>query len=194
MSTEANRDNRLTRVEQLWLAGIGLLLLVMFWSVLCNAPGIPWNAARLSPSFALARGLPIYALRSSGAHLGWVYGPVFPLWFLPAGLTDNPTCGLMIATVLNAVALVLPLWISFRAVLGWHSGMALPLTLLGTVLLFANPLTNIAFTMMHVDGLCVGWGLVACVALHARVTRDWKPGFLWPHWPWLWRLRPSRWR
>ncbi|HET7538136.1 MAG TPA: hypothetical protein VFJ90_16870 [Candidatus Didemnitutus sp.] len=176
MSTETNRGPSLTRLERWWLAGIGLPLLALFWSALCTAPGIPWNAGRLATSFALARGLPIYALRSSGAQLGWAYGPVYPLWFLPAGLTDNPTMGLMIAGVLNAVAMVAPLWIALRGVLGRDTGLVFPLTLLGTVLLWANPLSNHAFSMIHVDALCIGWSVVSCVALHARVMREWKPG------------------
>ena len=159
------------------MAVIGLFLTALFWSMLCTAPAIPWNVARLAPSFALARGLPIYVLRDSGAHLGWVYGPVFPLWFLPAGLTDNPTLGIMIAVALNAVAMVVPMWIVFRALSGMPRNLAVLLTLFGTVLLLANPLTSIAFYIIHVDGLCVGWALVACAALHARVFRDWRPGF-----------------
>jgi hypothetical protein len=159
------------------LAALGLGLAGIFWSVLCTAPGIPWNAARLAPSFALARGLPIYALRSSGAHLGWVYGPVFPLWFLPAGVTDNPTAGLMIAAAWNAVSQVLPLFFVFRLTLPERRGVPLLMTLLGTVLLLGSPITNGSFYFIHVDGLCIAWALVACAALHARVQHGWRPGF-----------------
>ncbi len=158
-------------------AGVAAVLLILAWSMLCSAPGIPWNAVRLSPSFALARGLPIYALRDSGAHLGWVYGPVFPLWFTPAGLTDNPTTGLMLAAAWNIVALVLPIFIALRVALGAAQRAVIwQMTLLGTVLLLANPITNSAFYYMHVDALCVGWALVACAALHARAVRGWAPG------------------
>jgi len=167
----------LTGSERWTLVALGLGLAGIFWSVLCTAPGIPWNAARLAPSFALARGLPIYALRSSGTHLGWVYGPVFPLWFLPAGVTDNPTAGLMIAAAWNAVSLILPLFLVFRITAPSRRGVPVLMTLLGTVLLLGSPITNSSLYMIHVDGLCIAWALVACAALHARVQHGWRPGF-----------------
>jgi hypothetical protein len=176
MSTAASNP-KLTPLEKTGLAAAGLFLATLFWSMLCTGPAIPWNIARLAPSFALARGLPVYVLRDSGAHLGWVYGPVMPLWFLPAGLMDNPTTGIMIAIGLNAVALVAPLWIVFRAMLGTRRNLAGQFTVLATILLLANPLTNVAFYIVHVDGLCVGFALVACAALHARIYRAWRPGF-----------------
>ena len=174
---EPSGTSKLAKGEKWGMAAVIAVMAALFWSMLCSAPTVPWNTARLSPSFALARGLPIYALRDSGAHLGWVYGPVFPLCYLPAGITDNPTLGLMIAVVLNIVALALPMFLVFRATLGGFRGIALQMTLLGTALLLANPITNIAFYFIHVDRLCIGWALVACVALHARVTRSWRPGF-----------------
>jgi hypothetical protein len=168
---------RLTWMERVGMAVTGVVLSVLFWTMLCTAPAIPWNVARLAPSFALARGLPIYVLRDSGAQLGWVYGPVFPLWLLPAGMFDNPTAGFMVAIALNAVAVVVPLWILFHAISEGRRSLAVQMTLFATVLLLANPLTNVGFYIVHVDALCIGWALVACTALHARVFRGWRPGF-----------------
>ena len=78
----------------LWVGSASIILLLL--TVVCTVPGIPWNSARLTPSFALAYGHPIYALRDSGAQLGWFYGPVFPLWYLPVTLTTNPTAALVL--------------------------------------------------------------------------------------------------
>lgn len=52
----------------MWLAAPGVAALL--WSALCTVPSVAWNAPRLAPSFALAYGLPIYALRDSGMQLG----------------------------------------------------------------------------------------------------------------------------
>src|SRR3954468_16004070 len=93
-------------IGTLGLAAIGVVLFI--WSAACLVPSVPWNAARIAPSFALAYGLPIYALRDSGAQLGWAYGPVFPLWYMPVTLTSNPTVALMLSALVNVLTLLLP--------------------------------------------------------------------------------------
>lgn len=146
------------------------------WGVVCTAPGIPWNGARLAPSFALARGLPLYALRDSGAHLGWVYGPVFPLWYLPMGLTDNPTIGLLLASVWNIVTIIVPIHLVARLAAPGAVATARFITGLGAILLLANPITRSAFLFVHVDAVSIAWAVVACGALHAAAVRNWRPG------------------
>ena len=155
---------------------MAMTVLTLTWSMICTAPGIPWNGFRLAPSFALARGLPIYALRDSGAHLGWVYGPVFPLWYLPMGLTDNPTVGLMLAALWNAVTIILPLYLVVRITAPSAAGIARFMTSLGAILLLANPVTRSGFLFIHVDAVSIGWAVAACVALHAAAVRGWRPG------------------
>jgi len=169
--------NQTTRPgESLLIAIMAATVLGLVWGMMCTAPGIPWNGARLAPSFALSRGLPLYALRDSGAHLGWVYGPVFPLWYLPMGLTDNPTVGLVLASLWNAVTIVLPLWLVARVAAPGAAGLARFVTGFGAILLLANPITRSAFLFIHVDAVSMAWAIVACVALHAAAVRDWRPG------------------
>lgn len=169
--------NQTTRPgETLLIALMAATVLGLVWGMMCTAPGIPWNGARLAPSFALSRGLPLYALRDSGAHLGWVYGPVFPLWYLPMGLTDNPTVGLVLASLWNAVTIVLPLWLVARVAAPGVAGLARFMTCLGAILLLANPITRSAFLFIHVDAVSMGWAIVACVSLHAAAVRGWRPG------------------
>jgi len=165
-----------SRAEGWLVAAAVVILLTLFWSMLCTVPGVPWNSARLAPSFALARGLPIYALRDSGAQLGWFYGPVFPLWFLPVGFLDQPTIALMCAAGWNAVTLLLPVFATVAVALGGHPGAAARAALLGVVLLLANPITQSAFYMLHVDGVAIACSLLACASLQAGAVRRWRPG------------------
>lgn len=159
-------SRRLTAVLLL-VAGVGLLGLL--WQAMCTVPGVPWNAPRLAPSFALAHGLPFYALRSSGAQLGWIYGPVFPVWYWPITLLGNLTTSLMAAGFWNAVTLVAPLYVVLRAALPGNGRVAAMLTLVGAALLLANGVTQPAFFYVHVDAVSIAWGLVGAAALYRAV-------------------------
>jgi len=155
---------------------MALAVCALVWGMVCTAPGIPWNGARLAPSFALARGLPLYATRESGAHLGWVYGPVFPLWYLPVGLTDNPTIGLLCAALWNFLTIVVPLYLVVRTAASGSPATVRTVTVFGALLLLVNPITRSAFLFIHVDAVSMAWAVVACLALHRAAIRDWRPG------------------
>ncbi len=146
------------------LAAVGWLVLV--WGALCTVPGVPWNPARLAPSFALARGLPIYALRDSGAQLGWIYGPVFPVWYLPVTLTDNPTLALLLAGLINVATLLAPLALVLRAAGVAHGRSLVAATLATAVLLVGDHTYWAGYYFVHVDAVCLALGAAACVALH----------------------------
>ncbi len=145
----------------------------LLWSVLCTAAssGVPWNAARLAPSFALAYGLPVYALRDSGQQLGWFYGPGFPIWNLPVTLTQNPTQALLFAGVWNVLTWLVPVALMLCAAGVARGWPALAGAAFAGVLLIGGTVTNYAFYFIHVDALCVAAGLVACLALHRAATR-----------------------
>ncbi len=157
------------------LAGFGLGILL--WTIVCTVPGFNWNPARLAPSFALARGLPIYALRDSGLQLGWFYGPVFPLWYLPVSFIDQPTLAHMLAALWNAFTYLAPVALVLR-VAGVASGRWLAgYGLLAALLLLAHPIAFRNFYYVHVDVVCLLWGLLACAALH-RGVRTGRPAWL----------------
>ncbi|MBP6508351.1 MAG: hypothetical protein KA257_12370, partial [Opitutaceae bacterium] len=121
MMTAGDSGRAAAFVQTAWFRAGGALLLVtvpvLLWSVLCTAAssGVPWNAARLAPSFALAQGLPVYALRESGQQLGWFYGPGFVFWNLPATLAANPTPALFVAGIWNVLTWLVPVAVVLRA-------------------------------------------------------------------------------
>ena len=158
-----------------WFRAGAVLLLValpiLWWSVLCTAAsaGVPWNAARLAPTFALAQGLPVYALRESGQQLGWFYGPGFVVWNLPATLAASPTPALFVAAIWNILTWLVPVAVVLRAAGVAAGGRAGIGAALAGGLLLGNLVTNYGYYFIHVDALCVGAGLLACVFLHRAV-------------------------
>jgi len=153
----------------LWVASFGIAALL--WNAVCTVPGIPWNPARLAPSFALAYGLPIYALRDSGAQLGWFYGPVFPLWYFPATFTDNPTLALVSAAIENIVTLIVPVLLVIYRAGATHRRTFIVAAVFCAALLLGSPSFRWTFYFLHVDTVCLACGLVACTALHYAAQR-----------------------
>lgn len=150
-------------------------VLGLAWASVCTVPGVQWNAPRMAASFAIRYGQPLYALRDSGAHLGWFYGPVFPLWYLPATVTSNPTIALMIAAVVNILTLLVPFAVVLR-VSGVARGRAL---LAGMVvvaaLILGDTTMHRGFFFVHVDVVCLALGILACVALWRATTGGGRP-------------------
>ena len=144
-----------------WGAAVALTVAAA-WAGLCAAPGLAWNPARLAPAYALAQGLDLYAPRSSGAHLGWFYGPVFPLFSLPAAWVPNLTLSFLAWGVLNLAAIFAPAWIVLRTGLDRRAAL-LGLGFYGGLLL-AHPATHAMFFWIHIDALCVGLGFIAAAA------------------------------
>jgi hypothetical protein len=134
--------------------------MAIFWAAFCSVPGIHWNPPRLAPAFALAAGLNIYALPDSGAQLGWIYGPVFVLWSLPAVLAKNLTLAFTVWGLLNFAAIFVPVWLVLQDRFG-KTRQSWGALALFTVLLLAYDVTQSMLFFIHVDALCVGFGTLA---------------------------------
>ncbi len=155
----------------LLLAAAGLAAIL--YSSFCTVPGVQWNAPRLAPAFALAEGLNPYATRESAAHLGWTYGPVFPLWSLPASFADNLTASFLIWAALNLGAVALPAWLILRELAPGRAAWVW-----FGALLVGNEITWTQLFTIHVDGLCVGLGLLACWSIRRAAV---QPAARWLH-------------
>lgn len=134
-----------------------------------------WNAARVVPSVALARGFALYYPPDSGPAVTTHYGPVKELLYLPAALASTPTGAIAIAAVLNLATLLAPLWLVLRGSAGREGrrlpgaatpGVATPGA--ATAFVFAaaaipwSYATRYVATSVHADAPAVGLGLLSC--------------------------------
>jgi hypothetical protein len=164
-----------TLLYRLVLLAATAIFLAVLWHALCLMPLVQWNPARLSSAFALSRGLPLYALRDSGAHLGWFYGPIFPIWHLPATLFSNPTHALVAAGAWNILTWLIPIALVLR-VAGVGRYAAATGTLLAALLMVGSSVTNYGIYFVHVDAVCLALQFVACVGLFRAVRTGGRHG------------------
>ncbi len=143
----------------LGLLGGGALL----WLTYSGLQMVQWNAPRLAAAWAVAHGINIYGTAQSGPFLGWIYGPVFPLYFAPAAWLGSLTAFFAGAWLLNLLAALFPVALCLRPAARREDFV--PLLVLYGVLLLSSALTQRAFLFLHVDTLCVGFGLLACWSL-----------------------------
>jgi hypothetical protein len=128
----------------------------------------PWDGVRLAPAFAMARGYPIYPDAGEGPLLGYSYGPVSVLAYLPAVLAPGPTTALLGAGALTlawAFGPVLALLI--RGVPRGPSrrvAVAVGLIVFAVLVIRSEPMRYSTMSPIH-DAMALGLGLLACVAL-----------------------------
>lgn len=146
------------------ILGLGWLL----WLTFVQVFAAQWNAPRLAPAAALARGLEIYGTAESGPFLGWVYGPVFPLVFASIAWLPDQVMIHGAAWLLNLAVLAGPVWIVAQA--GGKRPAAAAL-LAGGILALGTEAGRSAVGFIHVDLLCCGLGVLACAALERTVAR-----------------------
>jgi hypothetical protein len=83
----------------------------------------------------------------------------------------------MVAGLWNFVSLLAPIYLVLRVALEKHTRIVAMMTLVGGALLVANWVTQTTLFYVHVDALCIAWGLVAASALHRAVERGSPPAW-----------------
>lgn len=152
----------------------GLAWATACWSLLAWTPVVDWNSARLYPSFLLASGISPYGTPGEGVIVGWIYGPIMPLVYLPVVLGPTLTSAVVIAAILNLLVLVGPMVFIFRAVAqrlklsGWEQA-ALILVAGGGWALF--PVLRNYLRVVMADQVTVALTLLSCWLL-ARARYD----------------------
>lgn len=139
-----------------------------------------WSAERLASSLGIAYGHSLYFSPTAGPIQSTMYGPVRAILFTPAALASTPTGALLIGGLLNVAAVLLPT--ALAAAIGCpreararlHALLAL--TFAAAALLRSVP-TRLILTWVHVDGVAVGFGLLACCVFFPRAgTSPRAPG------------------
>lgn len=153
------------------------VIALLLWRMFCTVERVQWNPPRLTPSFALAAGLNFYGTRTAGPFLGWVYGPIFPLYMLPAALVPGLNAAFAVAWALNLAAFLAPAWLVARLVLSDQRAAATAL-FFWCGLSLAGEVSHSQFYFMHVDTLCIGLTLLAGWALVQAASRPESGGWV----------------
>jgi len=137
--------------------------LVGFCLAVFQAPSIPENDHRLAPTFALARGYPLYCGPEQGPVLSTIYGPVTAITYMPSLLASTPMAAVRLATILSMILFFFPMFLVARkgeGSFGWQRyayvlGLASSLTFLSTSL-------GMSSVLVHADAPALAAGGLAC--------------------------------
>jgi hypothetical protein len=138
---------------------VGNLLCLRLWD---------YNAVRLVPAFALARGAGIYTGVLDGPALGFIYGPVAAIIYLPTVLASTPTTAVFIGGVVTLSISLLPLVLCLMPTA--ESSARIKIASATAVLfaigaLLSMPGTFSAMTSVHADAPAFGLGLLSLAVL-----------------------------
>jgi hypothetical protein len=96
-------------------AAAAVVLAVAIWASIPRNLDLPWTSIRLAPSFALAKGLPLYSTPQQPPWVMVGYGPLYPVGYLPAVLAKHPITAVTIATLLAHLYVLGPAALLCRA-------------------------------------------------------------------------------
>jgi len=136
-----------------------------------SAPWKIWNGIRLAPSGALAEGLGLMPAGAGHPITGHLYGPVSPVYFLPAALLPTPTSAVLMASALAFVAVTAPLAVMLRTeARGDRLAFWIPLGLfvLNGV---GSPVVRQVTFAVHADAPALGLGVLACALVYRPADR-----------------------
>jgi hypothetical protein len=146
----------------------GLIGLSVVLSIVTNL-NYPWTSLRLAPSFALARGYPLYSLSDQPPWVTVGYGPFYPLAYLPCIFAKNPVTAVCAATILAYAYVLLPVGLLSalfcRRVVTLPNGAKpswVPVFLFFGLLAISVPSLDYITTKVHVDAPTLGFFLMGC--------------------------------
>ena len=149
------------------LPAIGTLSLLAV-TIVVGMVRFDWNAARLTPTFALAYGYRLYYPATDGPILSSVYGPVSAFAYLPATIFRTPTAAILAGGVLQVLFVFVPMLVFVHRV-GRLAGASRPLVLacgVGACLLMARYRgSSYWIWAVQPDGPALAFGLLACLPL-----------------------------
>lgn len=142
-----------------------VLAAVVLLREVLGTPFRDWDAARVVPAFALAKGQPLYHTPTSGPMLDLLYGPMLAFAYLPVTLMPSPSSAVIFGKILTLSYYFLPvLWIFSRECRARKLGGSLTLYLFVCFVLVtadSSVLASSAFSN-HADAPAIGLALLAC--------------------------------
>ena len=149
------------------VAGLIVFCASVWFSVVRNLD-FPWTSIRLAPAFALTQGYPLYSMPNIPPWVMVVYGPLYPIMYLPATLAGSPLPAVAIATLLAHLYILVPaglLCVSWSRRLRQEGGTPQlhwsVMLLFFALVAFAVPSLNYITTQVHVDAPALGLFLFA---------------------------------
>jgi hypothetical protein len=146
----------------------GLLCLSIVFSIADNL-NFPWTSIRLAPSFALARGYPLYSLPDQPPWVMVGYGPFYPIAYLPCIFAKDPVTAVSAATILAYAYILIPVGLLSalfcRRFLTSPNGASVswvPIFLFFGLLTSSVPSLAYITTRAHVDAPALGLFLMGC--------------------------------
>lgn len=130
-----------------------------------------WNTQRLTPTFALVKGYPLYSGQHNGPIQAMHYAPISALVYLPSTLAKSPTMALLSAQIIALIFYSLPIvWLYFG---DRDKGRNTPsqafaiywLVLFGFFSL-GLPSLNYSSSAVHADAPALGLSALACGFLY----------------------------
>jgi hypothetical protein len=147
---------------------LGLLGLSIVFSIADNL-NFPWTSFRLAPSFALARGYPLYSLPDQPPWVMVGYGPFYPLAYLPCIFAKDPVAAVSAATILAYAYILVPVGLLSalfcKRVVTSPDGVRVswvPIFLFFGLLAISVPSLAYITTKVHVDAPALGLFLMGC--------------------------------
>jgi hypothetical protein len=166
-------SDRIDRLGALVLAPGIFTLSLLIVTVVIGMLRSDWNAARLTPTFALVYGYRLYYPATDGPILNTIYGPVSALAYLPATVFRTPTAAILAAGALEVLFVFLPM-LAFVHRAGRCAGASRPVALacgIAACLLMARYQGSAYWIgFVEADGPALALGLVACMALLSQDT------------------------
>lgn len=124
----------------------------------------PWDGVRLAPSLALRQGWAIYPPVDRGPVLGWIYGPVAALFYVPATLAGEPWAMILAGRSLSLIGFFGPVaWLLGREARRGRLSIATAVLLVGgfAILADGSPALRYASTAILADNPAIGLGAIA---------------------------------
>ncbi len=129
-----------------------------------------WDGQRLAPVFAVSRGYSLYPRAGEGPPVGYTYGPLSVLAYLPVVVAPDPTTALLGAGVLSMAYTFGPVLALLIVATPRGPGRrgAVALGFLLFAIMARNP--SLAYSTMSPahDAVALGLGLLSCLPLLSR--------------------------